>query len=141
MASFLANFDLEKNLFCRFFNSLCFHGVPGQLPINKDRSFLKWKRFVNPATSIPTGTGSCPGYNQGTRPANWDDTQNVGLFEGGGTYGTGVYRPVINCRVRGNSRKYCPVCYTHMKDINHSKTEHTFLNCHTGDFNGDGKDD
>ncbi|MFL5257569.1 MAG: M64 family metallopeptidase [Rhodopila sp.] len=118
-------------------------GEPGavNITINKDRNSLKWKRFVNPATSIPTGTGSCAGYNQGTRPANWDDTQNVGLFEGGGTYGTGVYRPVINCRMRGNSPEYCPVCYTHMKDINHSKTEHTFLNCHTGDFNGDGKDD
>ena len=33
-APFLANFDLEQNLFCTFFNSLCFHRVPGQLRDN-----------------------------------------------------------------------------------------------------------
>jgi IgA Peptidase M64/FG-GAP-like repeat len=118
-------------------------GEPGNVnvTINTNRTTLKWKRFVHPATPVPTGVGSCAGYTQGTRPADWDDTQSVGLFEGGGTNGTGMYRPVINCRMRSNTPEYCPVCYTHMKQTNDPKTEHTFLDCHTGDFNGDGKDD
>ena len=109
--------------------------------INTDRNTLKWKRFVNPTTQIPTGSGNCAGYTHGTRPADWDDTQSVGLFEGGGTNGTGMYRPVIDCRMRSNTPEYCPVCYTHMKDVNHAKTGHAFLSCFAGDFNGDGKDD
>ena len=118
-------------------------GEPGSVNVsaNTNRATLKWRRFVNPATLVPTGAGSCAGYTQGTRPADWDDTQSAGLFEGGATCGTGVYRPVINCRMRSNSPDYCPVCYTQMKQTNDSKTEHTFLACHTGDFSGDGKDD
>jgi IgA Peptidase M64./FG-GAP repeat. len=118
-------------------------GEPGQVDItvNTNRNTLKWKNFVAPPTPVPTGVGSCAGYTEGTRPADWDDTQSVGLFEGGGTNGTGMYRPVIDCRMRSNTPEYCPVCYTHMKQVNDSKTEHTFLNCYAGDFNGDGKDD
>jgi hypothetical protein len=118
-------------------------GEPGNVDvtINTNRATLKWRRFVNPATPLPTGVGNCAGYTAGARPADWDDTQSVGLFEGGATCATGVYRPVIDCRMRSNSPEYCPVCYTQMKQTNDSKTEHTFLNCHAGDFNGDGKDD
>jgi hypothetical protein len=118
-------------------------GEPGNVnvTVNTNRATLKWRRFVNPATPVATGVGSCAGYTQGARPADWDDTQSAGLFEGGGTNGTGMYRPVINCRMLSNSPDYCPVCYTHMKQTNDSKTEHTFLNCQAGDFNGDGKDD
>jgi hypothetical protein len=109
--------------------------------INTDRNTLKWRRFVKPATPVPTGKGSCADFNQGARPADWHDAHSVGLFEGGGANGTGIYRPAINCRMRGNSPEFCPVCYTHLKTMNHAKTEHNFLNCHVGDFNGDGKDD
>ena len=118
-------------------------GEPGNVDatINTNRATLKWRQFVDPVTSIPTGVGACAGYTQGARPSTWDDTQSVGLFEGGGTNGTGMYRPVINCRMRSNTPEYCPVCYTHMKQTNDAKTEHTFLDCRTGDFNGDGRDD
>lgn len=116
---------------------------PGSVNItaNSDRSTLKWRRFVDPATPVPTGTGTCAGYNQGPAPAGWSNSQSVGLFEGGSTFGTGLYRPVINCRMRGNAPPYCPVCYTHLKEMNYAKTDHHFLNCHVGDLNGDGKDD
>ena len=116
---------------------------PGQVDVtvNTNRNTLKWRHFVNPGTPIPTGLGSCAGYNQGTKPATWDDNQDVGLFEGGGTNGTGMYRPVINCRMRSNTPPYCPVCYTEMKRIMDSRTGRTFLKCYKGDFNGDGKDD
>jgi hypothetical protein len=69
-------------------------GEPGQVDIivTTDRATLKWARFVNPATPIPTGTGNCAGYNGGSPPANWSNNQDVGLFEGGGTY-----RSFIKC--------------------------------------------
>lgn len=124
-------------------------GEPGQVDvtINNNRSTLKWGNFVNPSTPIPTGVspagtkGSCSGYNQGTRPSGWDDNQDVGLFEGGATYSTGVYRPVINCRMNSNRPPYCPVCYTQMRRVLDPYTDHTFLDCYAGDFNGDGKSD
>ena len=59
-------------------------GEPGCVDntINTNRATLKWTRFVNPATPVPTGVGKCANYTQGVRPADWDDNQSVGLFEG-----------------------------------------------------------
>ena len=122
---------------------------PGAVDLtkNSNRATLKWRRFVNPTTPIPTGinptagTGICTGYNQGTQPAGWSSDQDVGLFEGGGYKDTGIYRPVINCRMRGNSPPYCPVCYTELKTLMHPVSGHSFQKCYAGDFNGDGKDD
>jgi hypothetical protein len=118
-------------------------GEPGcpDLTIDTNRATLKWVNFIDPATPVPTGTGKCAGYTAGARPADWDDNQSVGLFEGGGTVTTGIYRPVINCRMRSNLPPYCPVDYTSMKRQNDSKTGRSFLDCHAGDFNGDGRDD
>lgn len=117
------------------------------LTINTNRVTLKWAKFVNPATPVPTGVnaspgnGVCAGYNQGSVPPGWSSDQNVGLFEGASYNDSGIYRPVVNCRMRGNSPPYCPVCYTEMKSKHHVHTGRTFLNCYAGDFSGDGKDD
>jgi hypothetical protein len=118
-------------------------GEPGEVnvTINTDRSTLKWKRYIDPVTPIPTGIGICANYNQGVRPPGWSDDQDVGLFEGGKTKDRGIYRPVINCRMRFNSPPFCPVCYTVLKTKMHPYTGHSFLKCYTGDFNGDGGDD
>jgi hypothetical protein len=115
-------------------------GVP-DLTINLDRATEKWGNFIDPTTPIPTGTGTCAGFTAGPRPATWDDNQSVGIFEGGGTKNTGVFRPVISCRMRSNSPPYCPVCYTVMKKKNDSKMLRTFFNAYPGDFDGDGKSD
>jgi hypothetical protein len=118
-------------------------GEPGapNVTVNTNRATLKWNRFVAPVTPVATGVGSCAGYTQGTKPAGWSDVDDAGLFEGGGTNATGMYRPVINCRMRSNSPHYCPVCYTVVKTKSDPKTGRTFLNCYPGDFNGDGRDD
>jgi hypothetical protein len=99
-------------------------GEPSEvnLTTNSSRETLKWKSHVDPSTPIPTGrwnTGmvGCTGYNQGTKPSNWDDSQSVGLFEGGGHVYRGIYRPVINCRMRGNVPPFCPICYDEMKRL------------------------
>jgi len=116
---------------------------PGAVNVttNTNRNTLKWKKFVAPSTPVPTGTGNCAGYTAGTPPAGWSSNHDAGLFEGGGTNNTGMYRPVINCRMRSNSPEYCPVCYTEMKNRMHSYTGRNFLKCYAGDFNGDGKSD
>lgn len=111
------------------------------LTINTNRATLKWGNFVNPATPIPTGIGAGAGYTQGPRPATWDDSQDVGLFEGAWTFNTGIYRPVINCRMNGNSPPFCPVCYTQFKRAYDDFTDHTFDRCYAADFSGDGRSD
>lgn len=124
-------------------------GEPGavNVTINTDRLTLKWGRFVAPSTPVATGVnpnpgaGGCTNHNQGTKPAGWSSDQDVGLFEGGQYVTSGKYRPVENCRMRGNSPPYCPVCYTEMKMRHHAHTSRNFLKCYAGDFNGDGRSD
>jgi IgA peptidase M64/VCBS repeat protein len=118
-------------------------GEPGvvNLTTNTNRATLKWGNFVAPSTPLPTGTGACADYTAAPKPPGWSDDQDVGLFEGGGTVSLGVYRPVVNCRMRGNAPPYCPVCYTQMKRTMDPYTGRTFLKAYAGDFNGDGRDD
>jgi hypothetical protein len=124
-------------------------GEPGAINVtaNTNRNTLKWRHFVKPSTPVPTGVnpnpgnGVCSGWNQGPQPADWSSDQSVGLFEGGQYVDSGKYRPVINCRMRGNSPPYCPVCYTEMKSKHHTASGHSFTKVYSGDFNGDGKDD
>jgi hypothetical protein len=116
---------------------------PGRvnITINTNRSTTKWGNFIAPSTPVPTGVGAGAGYNQGPKPAGWSDSDDAGIFEGGNTNDTGVYRPVVNCRMNGNSPPYCPVCYTAMKSLVHTASGHTFERCYAGDFNGDGRSD
>ena len=100
---------------------------PGQVNIttNSDRTTLKWASHVLESTPIPTGTnptaGGCADYTADTKPDDWDDNTDVGLFEGATHnrvgYGTGIYRPVVSCRMRDNQPPYCPVCRRAMDSI------------------------
>ncbi|MFB8237969.1 M64 family metallopeptidase [Kitasatospora purpeofusca] len=77
------------------------------LTTNTDRETLKWGWTVGAETPLPTGGDDCTP----PKPSGWDDNQDVGLFEGGGgSYRLGVYRPVVNCRMRENHPDFCPVC-------------------------------
>jgi len=118
-------------------------GEPGavNLTTSTSRTALKWGRFVAPSTPVPTGIGTCAGYNRDVPPAGWDPGQDVGLFEGGGGHGMGVFRPVLDCRMRSDDRPWCPVCYTELKTRHQPRTGHSFRNCHAGDFDGDGRDE
>ena len=118
-------------------------GEPGavSLTIDTNRATNKWRNFIAPSTPTPTGLGNCADYNQAPKPATWDDNQDVGIFEGGGTNQTGIFRAVVNCRMRGNAPPYCPVCYTSFKRQYDTWTGHHFRNCYAGDFNGDGRSD
>ena len=124
-------------------------GEPGAVNVtaNTNRATLKWRQYIKPSTPVPSGinpnpgNGACTGWNQGSQPADWDSSQSVGLFEGAQYVDSGKYRPVVNCRMRGNSPPYCPVCYTEMKSKHHVASGHSFTKVYTGDFSGDGKDD
>jgi hypothetical protein len=43
-------------------------------------------------------------------PPGKNNEGRVGVYEGGGYVAKGVYRPMINCRMRSNSNDFCPVC-------------------------------
>ena len=124
------------------------HGVyaggepdPVNVTINTNRATTKWGRYIDPATPLPTGVGTAAGYTAGVKPAGWSDSDSAGLFEGGFTNNTGVYRPVINCRMNGNSPPFCPVCYSSMKSLVHQASGHKFRHSIAADFNGDGRSD
>lgn len=106
-----------------------------------DRATTKWRQFIAPTTPLPTGVGAAANYNQGPRPAGWSSNFDAGLFEGGGTFNTGIYRPVENCRMNGNTPEYCPVCYTSIKSNRDSETGHHFRNAYAGNFYGSGRSD
>jgi IgA Peptidase M64/FG-GAP-like repeat len=111
------------------------------LTTNTNRATTKWRQFIAPTTPLPTGVGTAANYNQGTRPATWSSNFDAGLFEGGGTNNTGIYRPVENCRMNSNTPEYCPVCYTSMKNNRHVETGHHFRNAYAGNFYGTGRSD
>lgn len=65
---------------------------------------LKWADMLNTAEKIPTNS-------QLGQSISEDDTETLGLFEGGGYTSHGVYRPAYNCRMRTNAvPRFCPVC-------------------------------
>lgn len=111
------------------------------LTTNTDRATTRWRQFIDPTTPLPTGVGSAANYNQGVRPATWSSNFDVGLFEGGGTYNTGIYRPVENCRMNSNTPQYCPVCYTSIKTNRDHETDHNFRSAHAGYFFGSRRSD
>jgi hypothetical protein len=62
----------------------------------------KWGAMILPGTPVPTTNP----------PAN---ATTVGLWEGGGYYATGIYRPTQMCCMRMSTFPFCPVCAWHLK--------------------------
>jgi hypothetical protein len=100
------------------------------------RSKIKWRQYIAPGTPVPTGTGSDSDYTAGTKPADWDDQADAGLFEGAHTFETGISRPAVNCRMRHNADEFCPPCYSEMKEKHHSATGRSFRTVVGGRFTG-----
>jgi hypothetical protein len=95
-----------------------------------DRSTIHWNRYINPSTAMPT-----------TFSAGMDSNRTVGAFAGCLYKTAGIYRPVNNCRMRGNTPNYCPACQTHMRERLGPHLGHNFRRAVAGDFDGDGRDD
>ena len=65
----------------------------------------KWKNMIDPSVPVPTPVES---KYQGV----------VGLFEGAGYSAKGIYRPEINCRMKGNDAEgFCQVCQEAIKKV------------------------
>lgn len=72
------------------------------LTINLSRSDGKWSDLIDPSTPIPTVFDEPPGV--------------VGLWEGGGYYASGIYRPRNNCHMGSDTiHPFCPVCERHLE--------------------------
>lgn len=95
-----------------------------------DRTTVFWNRFISPSTTVPTTFG-----------AGMDSNKTVGIFEGCNTNSFKIYRPVNNCRMRGNSPEFCPVCFTLMRKSISTELNYNFDDAVTGDFSGDGRSD
>jgi hypothetical protein len=65
--------------------------------LNRDTVF--WADLIDPATPIPT-----------TFAPPMDAYETVGMFQGCNHYNAGIWRPVNDCRMRGNVNSFCPVC-------------------------------
>jgi hypothetical protein len=64
---------------------------------------LKWGDLVAAGTPLPTDAAALP--------AGWNANTSVGAFEGGGArFATGIFRPVLQCRMNQNDPPWCPVC-------------------------------
>ena len=71
----------------------------------RQREFVKWRRWIAPETPVPT-------------PENRPYLDVVGLFEGAYFHSTGWYRPKFDCRMRNLSVPFCEVCReTHLLRI------------------------
>lgn len=95
-----------------------------------NRGTVHWNRFINPTTAVPTTLG-----------VGMDSNRTAGIYEGCGTYETGLHRPVHNCRMKGNTPNYCPVCQTLMRQSLYPNLDHDFTQSFPGDFDGDGRTD
>jgi len=58
----------------------------------------KWRQMIPKGTPVPT-------------PRTNEYKRTVGMFEGGGYVGKGVYSPMMDCRMKSNEAPgFCPVC-------------------------------
>lgn len=65
--------------------------------IQTSRDKIKWKRWIDSATPVPT-------------PSNQIYNNKVGLFEGGYYRPKGVYRPQQNCMMKSMYSGFCKIC-------------------------------
>jgi hypothetical protein len=70
------------------------------LTIERTQASIKWTGLINASTLIPTLMDQPPGV--------------VGLFEGGGYFSNGIYRPQKNCHMRKTPDEFCVVCRNEM---------------------------
>jgi hypothetical protein len=63
---------------------------------NTNRATTKWSDLIAAATALPTVSDTPPGV--------------VGLWEGGGYYKRGMYRPQTTCHMRTTGSPFCAVC-------------------------------
>ncbi len=77
---------------------------------NTDRTSNKWRGLISPTTPMPSHCEpSCTASNC-VPPATPPAAGAVGTYEGGFYSNCNVYRPFADCKMRGVSAPFCPVC-------------------------------
>lgn len=96
------------------------------LTVETQRSLIKWKRFINNTTAIPTFSknGNCNKPNQNPTSGPIDV---VGLFEGGGFWACGIYRPEDGCKMRDLNLPFCTVCIKTLLDTAINRETRCFI--------------
>lgn len=87
-------------------------GEPGapNVTLNTDRSSNKWRALISPTTPMPSQCeGTCTASTC-VAPSTPPAANAVGTYEGGFYSNCNVYRPFPNCKMRGVSAPFCPVC-------------------------------
>ena len=87
-------------------------GDPGVVNLSNttDRATLKWASFVSASTPLPTDPAHLP--------SGWNNETSVGGFSGGGgNFSTGIFHPVLRCRMNQNNPPWCPVCAAEINRI------------------------
>ncbi len=77
---------------------------PSQVNLTKATTLatIKWNALILAGTPIPTTINNPPGV--------------VGLWEGGGYYAKGIYRPQFTCHTRNTGSPFCAVCEQEMRN-------------------------
>jgi hypothetical protein len=105
------------------------------LTTNTDRTTLKWKQFVDPATAVPTPAGF-----------GGDHVQDAGVFAGatinGTKYGSGLFRPSVHSRMNTDSTdEFDPIGYDQMRTVAGQRQDHRYRHVYRGRFSGRAGDD
>lgn len=67
------------------------------ITINTNRNTIKWRNLISPTTALPTVTN--PGCGGVSVPTGVLPSGVIGLYEGAGPGGCGVYRPDVICHM------------------------------------------
>ena len=75
-----------------------------------DRTTLKWRDLVLPATAIPTQNQAPNCGAEADLPDRNVDADLVGTFESAASRRCGIFRPQHVCRMRESDQQFCSVC-------------------------------
>lgn len=100
-------FDGDLQVYHRFFEPDF-----ANLTMETRRDHIKWKDLIEGKTPIPTFSkhGKCYAPDGSPTTLAGLPKGTVGLFEGGGYYNCGLYRPEGRCKMRALGYPFCRVC-------------------------------
>jgi hypothetical protein len=83
----------------------CVGGILRNMDCGAQFPYVKWDVWVEPGTPIPT-------------PETAEYAGVVGAFEGGYYQARGIYRPMLDCKMRTLGVPFCPICKeTHVLEL------------------------
>ena len=82
---------------------------------NRNRNTNKWRHLILPTTPIPTTSNvNCAQCDSQPNPL---PNRTVGIFEGGGYFHCGLFRPEFYCKMKALGPPFCSVCQQQIRKI------------------------